>query len=239
MTRLLVSVRDAAEARIALRSGADLIDIKQPDRGPLGAPDPATVHAVLDALASEVPVSVALGELLQWDQCPLNGGVPDTVAYAKLALAGCGRRGDWAARWKAAVSCVPRQVARVAVIYADWEKADSPTPEAILAEAGALGCRAILVDTFDKSSGSVVTVWAGQQWTDIVESAHRLGMMAVLAGSLSPETIPRVLPARPDYVGVRGAVCRGGRLGPLDGDAVRRLAGLLGRPVCPERGRFA
>ncbi len=41
MTRLLVSVRSAAEAEIALSAGADLIDVKEPSRGSLGAADPA------------------------------------------------------------------------------------------------------------------------------------------------------------------------------------------------------
>lgn len=35
--RLLVSVRDAAEAEAAIRAGADLIDAKDPENGALGA----------------------------------------------------------------------------------------------------------------------------------------------------------------------------------------------------------
>ena len=41
MSRLLVSVRSAAEAEVALGAGADLIDVKEPSRGSLGAADPA------------------------------------------------------------------------------------------------------------------------------------------------------------------------------------------------------
>jgi uncharacterized protein (UPF0264 family) len=37
MTGLLVSVRDAAEAADALAGGADLIDVKEPNAGSLGA----------------------------------------------------------------------------------------------------------------------------------------------------------------------------------------------------------
>ena len=40
-SRLLVSVRSAAEAEIALHGGADLIDVKEPTRGSLGRADGA------------------------------------------------------------------------------------------------------------------------------------------------------------------------------------------------------
>ena len=36
MTKLLVSVRDADEARDALSVGVDLLDVKEPDQGSLG-----------------------------------------------------------------------------------------------------------------------------------------------------------------------------------------------------------
>ena len=40
MAGLLVSVRSAEEARAALAGGATVIDIKEPDRGPLGRAEP-------------------------------------------------------------------------------------------------------------------------------------------------------------------------------------------------------
>ena len=61
--RLLVSVRDAAEAAAALAGGAALIDVKEPARGSLGRADAATIAAVVAAVGGRVPVSVALGEL--------------------------------------------------------------------------------------------------------------------------------------------------------------------------------
>ncbi len=67
---LLVSVRDAAEAAASLAGGADLIDVKEPARGPLGRADAATIAAVVQAVGGRVPVSAALGELRE---CPLVG----------------------------------------------------------------------------------------------------------------------------------------------------------------------
>ena len=47
MTRLLVSVRDALEARVAMGAGVDLIDVKEPRRGSLGRASNSVVAAVL------------------------------------------------------------------------------------------------------------------------------------------------------------------------------------------------
>jgi uncharacterized protein (UPF0264 family) len=65
MTRLLVSVRDAAEARAVLDAGAHLIDVKEPRRGSLGAADGRQVADVLNTVAGRVPVSAAMGELIR------------------------------------------------------------------------------------------------------------------------------------------------------------------------------
>ncbi|MES1213307.1 MAG: (5-formylfuran-3-yl)methyl phosphate synthase, partial [Singulisphaera sp.] len=46
-TGLLVSVRDANEARDALLGGADLIDLKEPTRGSLGRVDSAMIGEVV------------------------------------------------------------------------------------------------------------------------------------------------------------------------------------------------
>src|SRR3712207_1522808 len=48
--RLLVSVRSAAEAGTALEGGADIVDAKEPARGPLGAVDPVTIAEILAVL---------------------------------------------------------------------------------------------------------------------------------------------------------------------------------------------
>ncbi|MEX0885938.1 MAG: (5-formylfuran-3-yl)methyl phosphate synthase, partial [Phycisphaeraceae bacterium] len=43
---LLVSVRNVAEARAAMAGGADVIDIKEPAAGALGAASPTTIQQV-------------------------------------------------------------------------------------------------------------------------------------------------------------------------------------------------
>src|SRR5437763_3156006 len=63
MTLFLASVTGAEEAEIALSGGADIVDLKDPAKGTLGAPEPAAVRAAVAAMAGRRPVSAAAGDL--------------------------------------------------------------------------------------------------------------------------------------------------------------------------------
>ena len=59
------------DAPAADTAGATVIDVKEPDRGPLGCADPEVWRRVREAVPPGVPVSVALGELRDWGDRPL------------------------------------------------------------------------------------------------------------------------------------------------------------------------
>jgi uncharacterized protein (UPF0264 family) len=265
MTRLLVSVRNAAEAAVALRAGADLIDIKEPAKGSLGAPTNQTVEEVVTTVAGAVPVSVALGELrdlcgtsetscgsFPWRGQPHQGSIHRLeacattriategsiaqqkgrsfrcgVAFAKLGLAGCGSLPGWQERWAEFVHGIAPPTRPVAVIYADWEIADAPEPHRVLAEAIQINCAAVLIDTFAKGRGTLLDYLSLPQLPAWIQAIQKAGKLAVLGGSLSMATVGRVAALGPDYVAVRGAVCRNGREGPLEGELVEQLARCL------------
>ena len=88
MTGLLISVRSADEARIALAGGADVIDVKEPSRGALGAATPFVWDEVREVVAGCRPVSVALGELLD-DEIDELAAATAGCEFAKIGLAGC------------------------------------------------------------------------------------------------------------------------------------------------------
>jgi (5-formylfuran-3-yl)methyl phosphate synthase len=228
MPRLLVSVVDAAEARIALDAGADLVDVKDPRKGSLGAPDAATVASVVAEVAGAVPVSVALGELRHLRRLSGMEQFPST-AYAKLGMAGCAVLEDWPTRWAGALKRLPPGVKPVAVAYADWSTAGAPEPTRVIVEATQLGCAAVLVDTYDKSHGNLTSHWKLGEIAQFTSVVQRLGMMAVLAGSVTIDIVASLAALGPDYIAVRGAVCDGGREGPIRGQRVARLVDVLAR----------
>jgi uncharacterized protein (UPF0264 family) len=94
----------------------------------------------------------------------------------------------------------------------------------VLARASELGCGAILIDTFDKSAGPLDRHLSFTELARFIAAAKDQDFVCVVAGGLQAAHLEQILPLAPDYVGVRGAACRGNRAGDVDLDRVRALA---------------
>jgi (5-formylfuran-3-yl)methyl phosphate synthase len=233
--RLLVSVADAGEARAAVAGGADIVDVKNPAEGALGAPAPATIVAVRGAVPAAIPVSAAIGDMPH---------LPGTAALAAAGAAHSGaalvKVGLWASpeledavallrAVRAALAACPG-VALVAGTYADGERAPSrPLPPALLPRAArAAGAEACLLDTAVKD-GRGLLEWLGPDaLAALVAEAHADGLEVALAGSLRLEDLSTVRATGADIAGVRSAAClAGARTGALQAARVEDL-----RAVC-------
>jgi len=220
MPALLVSVRSPEEARAAVAGGAAVIDVKEPDRGPLGRAESEVWRAVREVVPRRVPMSVALGELVEWENQEAPG--PSAFAgidYRKLGLAGAGP--NWAEAWGRLRSALGEGPAWVAVVYADWGRASAPHPDRALEVALATKCAGVLIDTWDKSQPSPVDL----SWIPWVHSAQQGGLFVALAGGLDVAGIERLAPLSPDLFAVRASACAGAdRLGTIETKRVARLA---------------
>ena len=228
---LLVSVRNLAEAEIAYEAGADLIDVKEPDRGSLGAADPQTLEAIASGLAERILLSAALGELIDTDRQAAR--LPAAYQFAKFGLAGAAQI-DWRTAWKSGIAQLPPGTRPVAVIYADWKTCLAPEPGLIGSTAQELGAAAILIDTFHKDGSTLFDHFSFDQIGEIVSLAAKAGLMCVLAGGLTIELMPYVLEFQPDYIAVRGAACNGDRKKHISRDAIRRLKEAICDPTLAE-----
>jgi uncharacterized protein (UPF0264 family) len=223
---LLVSVRSAEEAMIALLAGADVIDVKEPSRGSLGAADDSVIAAVVRAVEGRAPVTAALGELvdLSSEAC---WNVPG-VAMFKIGLAGCSKMPNWQATWRKAVAefkASPDSISpqAVAVVYADWKAAGAPAPEDVLNAAATLRSPTLLVDTWNKSSGALFDHWSIDEIRSFMATVRAQTIKVVLAGSLAGESFAQAVALQPDLVAVRSAACESGRTGQVVAKRVREL----------------
>lgn len=237
MTGLLVSVRSACEAEIALAGAAALIDVKEPARGSLGRADDETIAAVVRVVASRRPVSAALGELTDGGAAPADPG----VQFVKWGLAGSARH-DWRRQLTQRLQ-QPRPQAVIAA-YADWQCAAAPPVQDVVAFACQRPGNVLLLDTHCKDAATLslrrrptLLDWiAPADVIDICRRCREAGVRVALAGSLGPAEIEALLPAAPDWFAVRGAVCdandRGAaiRLAKVRALA-RRLSAAVARPA--------
>ncbi|HVK18452.1 MAG TPA: (5-formylfuran-3-yl)methyl phosphate synthase [Fimbriiglobus sp.] len=222
-TGLLVSVRSAEEAATALDAGADLIDVKDPTKGPLGMAHHETVAAVIEAVGGEVPVSAALGE---WSPNVLTAAhwhLELPLTYVKWGLAGYKGNAAWGEELLETRRQVPAGPEVVAVAYADWEKAGTVPPAEVARFAKRFRYRAFLLDTFSKDGKTLLDWMTPAEVAELVAGLKRGGVQVAVGGSLKLEQIKQLKNVAPDWFAVRGAICAGGkRDGVLDPVRVKK-----------------
>jgi len=222
MTKLLISVRDAEEAVIATKYAIDVLDVKDPEAGALGAVNEATLRKIVSEVSGSFVKSVALGELRDF-QPTISGELLSHFQLVKIGLAGMANIADWQTAWQDFASSLPSNCRPVCVAYLDAELAQAPPLAEVFQLAKANLRSPLLIDTFEKSNGGLVERLGGDQLRMLVHVARDRGVTELaLAGSVLLEHLPTLLECKPDYIGVRGAVCAKGRE-QLDSDRLREF----------------
>ncbi|MBP2029864.1 uncharacterized protein (UPF0264 family) [Methanohalophilus levihalophilus] len=227
--KLLISPINTEEAIAALHGGADIIDVKNPKEGSLGANFPWVIKEVKDAIQSKKPVSATLGDF---------NFKPGTAA-----LAACGAATSGASYVKiglydiqteeqafevlsgiaktAAMMDKPPKV--VACAYSDYKRINSIAPELLPAVGARAGVDLVMVDTGVKDGASTFEFMSEEELTDFVNKAREVGLETAIAGSLKFEDIPMLQRIDPDIIGVRGMVCGGDRTSTIKKELVEEL----------------
>ncbi len=220
MTGFLASVQSIAEARTAFQEGADIIDLKAPARGALGAVSFATMREVVAWVQARRPVSAATGDLPAIPK-RVRRAVVETaatgVAFVKVGFFECDRR----AAVLAAIEKEVKQGARVVgVLFADRES----SPVAALRAFADHGLVGAMVDTAEKRGRGLRAYLDEAELAAFVQECRRLGLFAGLAGSLQTYDIEPLMALGPDYLGFRGVLCgQHRRTGALDPQSVKHI----------------
>jgi uncharacterized protein (UPF0264 family) len=205
VTGFLASVMSADEAETVLALGADIVDLKDPHRGALGALPLDVLREALARVGGRRPVSATVGDL------PME---PDRVAAATARTGETGvdfvkvglfPGGDRLACLDALAVQAAQGLRLVAVMFAD--QAPDFTLIEHLAERGFAGVMLAL--------------------RGFVERAKAVDLLAGLAGSLTLGDVPALLPLGPDYLGFRGALTGGARETSLDPAAIAAMRGAI------------
>lgn len=228
MTLFLASVRDPAEAELALGAGADIVDLKDPGHGVLGTLTHDAIAACVKHVAARAPISATIGDL------PLKG---DAVRAAVLETAALGVDyvkfgffpGGDAERCLNRLKAAATRIRLVVVVFADA----LPNIDAI-GLAARIGAHGVMFDTMGKGAGSLTDHLSYMALAGHIATAKAEGLVVGLAGSLKARHVPSLLALAPDLLGFRGALCQAGdRAQTLDEG---RLAAI--RALIPERPRL-
>jgi len=191
MNQMLASVNSLKEALIALQADIDIIDLKQPKLGALGALDVQTVATIVRKINHQKPLSATIGDL------PMQANIISSavkqmaatdVDYIKI---GFFPAPDWT-DVIAALKPLTENLKLIAVLFADQHPNLNSIPQFSTA-----GFHGIMLDTMNKSSGSLTQVM----------DFSKIELFCGLAGSLRVADIPQLLTLKVDYLGFRGALC--------------------------------
>jgi len=211
--KLLISPMNEQEALEAIAGGADIIDVKNPKEGALGANYPWIIKRIKEITPKNIEVSCTLGEV---------GNFPGSVSLAALGAASLGvnyiKVGLYGIKTpqeaifllqnvnRAAKECNPKIKVAVAG-YADAEKIGAINPLLIPEIAYKAQVEVAMIDTSVKDGKNLFDHLSIDELKKFVNSAHSFGLEAALAGSLRKQDLPVVYGLGADIAGLRGAAC--------------------------------
>ena len=203
MTGMLASVRDLQEAALVFKGGADIIDLKEPKYGALGAVPTDVIHHVVDVLWEKCIISATIGDLPADAQAIENKvmQIAETgVDYVKVGMFSERHIDD----------CLPKLIhfsnkgiAIIAVFFADMNF-DSDHAIKLAKQARLKG---VMMDTALKKAGNLFSHKNVLQLEYFIHRAKQNGLLTGLAGSLNISDITPLLKVNPDYIGFRTALC--------------------------------
>jgi uncharacterized protein (UPF0264 family) len=211
--KLLISPKNEQEAVEAIAGGADIIDVKNPKEGPLGANFPWIIKRIRQITPKNTEVSCTLGEVpnLPGSMALAALGAATTgVNYIKAGLYGL-KTPEEAVYLMQSVSKAAKDynpsIKVVASGYADAGRISTVDPLLVPKIAHETKADIAMIDTAIKDGKSLFSFLTKPQLRRFVVAAHNYGLKAALAGSLQKEDLPLVHALGADVVGLRGAAC--------------------------------
>lgn len=227
--KLLVSPINREEAIIVSNGGADIVDVKNPKEGSLGANFPWVIQDVKEAVNGKHPISVAIGD---FDYKPGTasfaalGAAVSGADYIKIGLFNIQTEEQalelLTAVTKAVKDFDPEKKV-VAAGYSDYERINSISPMLLPPIAAKAGLDVVMVDTGVKDGKSTFEFMSEEELKKFIELTHENGLENAIAGSLKFEDLPLLKKIGPDIIGVRGMVCGGDRSTTIRQELVEKL----------------
>lgn len=223
MTGMLASVTSVAEAEIVLNVGVDIIDIKNPHKGALGALETNAVKDIVEKVNGDILASATIGDIKS-DDSSLSDYIINMAAtgvdYVKVGLFD-----DKPSEYfiNTISDAANKGIKLVIVMFAENYKGVESI--ALLLQSGITG---IMLDTKEKKGRNLCVILNDNELQRFVEAAKKYNLLTGLAGSLRLEDIPSLLELNPDYLGFRGALCsESDRVKSINEEQVKKIRGAV------------
>ncbi len=220
--QLLISVQNSEEALVALHASADVIDLKDPNNGAVGALDLVTTAQILQEINGHALVSATVGEshaTLRDLVGDIQARVDLGVDIVKIAVSPLFDEVDFFAEMHKITS---QNIRLVALFFADVTR-DTQS----LAKLHNVGFYGAMLDTQEKRF-SLLELQSKAHLEEFIRDCEKNQLISGLAGSLKPQDVEFLQELKPTFIGFRGGVCEDNmRESALNLDKVQKIKKML------------
>jgi len=199
---MLASVNCVEEALTVLECGVDIIDLKNPSQGALGALPLDLVKDIVKAIDGQGIISATIGDL-PMEVDVVKKGTEDMIStgvdIVKIGFFGTENHVECI---RALKPYADQGIKLVAVLFAENGSVVDLVPE--FAAAGFYG---VMVDTAVKNGLTLTDHYSHDDITEFVTAAKKHDLLVGLAGSIKLHHVKLLKPYAPSYLGFRGALC--------------------------------
>ncbi len=212
--RVLISIKDKEEASEVLAAGGvDILDIKNPGEGTLGANKPWIIKEVMQLLPRGTEVAASIGDL---DYKPGTASLAaygvarlgvDYVVASFYGVKTCKQAEKLSRALKRALAEEGGGAKLIISGYADYWRTGSANPFEFVKH---VSCDVIMLDTAVKDGQNILDFASVERLREFVDLAHERGMETCISGSLRIPHLERAVSIGSDILGFRGAACEAG-----------------------------
>lgn len=204
MTKWLASVQSIEEAETLIPSLPDILDIKNPLEGALGALDITTVASIVGLVSKQCRTSATIGDLPMKAEL-INPAVEAMAAsgvdYVKVGIFPDQELIDCIRSMSSTITQLSVPV--IAVLFAD-----KMPSQKVIYQLKVNGFKGVMIDTAIKDGRHLLEHWGLLQLNSFIEEVTRHDMLCGLAGALRYEDIGELQSLGADYLGFRSALCK-------------------------------
>lgn len=229
MPQLLISVRSVNEAKIALQCGTDIIDLKDPDQGALGALPLELITEIVTFVhsrgkAERKVISATIGDLAMEPELILKHVL--ALSRTKVDIIKIGFFSDSSDRLTDFQRClnVLKTVAKTGVKLIAVLFVENEYPASLVNAVKNAGFYGVMFDTAYKNGVTFLNYFSVDEIAAVTKSVQAQGLLFGLAGSLNLQHMAIIKAIAPDYIGFRGGICvNHQRKSELDSEKIREI----------------
>ena len=223
-TNLLISLRKPDELSEEIINQVDILDLKDPQNGSIGAWELQDIKKVTLKFKDKIQISATLGDIFfndkfliklkQFDELNLDyikfgllsrnlNNLFDKIKFLKIR------------EYKTKLVCV------VFVDICDHLKLVYKRLDLF----NECGIKYIMLDTYNKNNGDLLNFCNISKLQKFIFKCRKYGIKIGLAGSLKEGQIPLIIKLRPDILGFRSAICKfNKRMSEVDLRKIRKIS---------------